>query len=54
MIEESLSEEALKEVASRLVAVAETGSGDEPRVPAEGLSYDPWPGPGDSEGGGWN
>lgn len=26
----------------------------EPWVPTEGLSYDPWPGPGDSEGGGWS
>ncbi len=48
MIEEAFPEAALKEVASRL-AVKEA----EPWVPMEGLSYDPWPGPGDSEGGGW-
>ncbi len=38
--------------ASRL-AVKDTGPRAEPWVPTEGLSYDPWPGPGDSEGGGW-
>jgi hemerythrin-like domain-containing protein len=53
IIEEALPEEALKEVASRL-AVKEAGPRVEPWVPTEGgLSYDPWPGPGDSEGGGW-
>ena len=52
MIEEALPDEALKEVASRL-AVKEAGPRVEPWVPTEGLSYDPWPGPGDSEGGGW-
>ena len=52
MIEETLPDEALKEVASRLT-VKEAGSRVEPWVPTEGLSYDPWPGPGDSEGGGW-
>jgi hemerythrin-like domain-containing protein len=53
MIEESLSKEALKEVADR-VAVAEAGPKAELWVPAaEGLYYEPWPGPGDSEGGGW-
>jgi hemerythrin-like domain-containing protein len=53
IIEEALPEEALKEVASRL-AVTEAGPRIEPWVPTEGgLSYDPWPGPGDSEGGGW-
>ena len=52
MIEEALSEEALKEVASRLV-VKDAGPRAEPWVPTEGLSYDPWPGPGDSEGGVW-
>ena len=51
MIEESLSVEVLKEVASRF-AVAEAGPGTEPWASAEDLSYDPWPGPGDSEGGG--
>jgi hemerythrin-like domain-containing protein len=53
MIEEVLPKLALKEVASRL-AVKEAGPRVEPWVPTEGgLSYDPWPGPGDSEGGGW-
>ena len=52
MIEEALSEEALKEVASRLV-VKDAGPRAEPWVPTEGLFYDPWPGPGDSEGGVW-
>ena len=53
MIEEVLPEEALKEVASRLKA-AEAGSRGEPWVPREGVSYDPWPGRGDSEGGGFD
>lgn len=53
MIEEALTEAALKEIASRL-AVKEAGPRFEPWVPMEGgLSYGPWPGPGDSEGGGW-
>ena len=39
----------LKEVASRLEA-RQTSLGTEPWVPTEGFSYDPWPGPGDSEG----
>jgi hemerythrin-like domain-containing protein len=51
LIEETLTAEALKEVASRLT-VAEAGPKAEPWVPARGLSYDPWSGPGDSEGGG--
>jgi iron-sulfur cluster repair protein YtfE (RIC family) len=51
LIEETLSERALQEVASRL-EVFEPGPPHEPWVPAEGLSFDPWPGPGDSEGGG--
>jgi hemerythrin-like domain-containing protein len=53
MIEEVLPEATLKEVASRL-AVKEAGPRVEPWVPTEGgLSYDPWPETGDSEGGGW-
>lgn len=53
MIEEVLPEAALEEVASRL-AVKEAGPRAEPWVPTEGdLSYNPWPGPGGSEGGGW-
>src|ERR687890_1017708 len=50
LIEESLSEAALREVAARL-EVKEAGPRVEPWVPAEELSYAPWPGPGDSEGG---
>ena len=50
-IEETLPEHALQEVTSRL-AVFEPGPPHEPWVPAEGFSFDPWPGPGDSEGGG--
>jgi hemerythrin-like domain-containing protein len=53
MVEETLPEKALKEVASRR-AVKKTGPCTEPWVPMDGLSYDPWPGPGDSEGGGWS
>jgi hemerythrin-like domain-containing protein len=54
MVEEVLPEAALNEVASRL-AVKEAGPRVEPWVPTEGgLSYAPWPGPGDSEGGGWS
>ena len=51
LIEETLPEQALQEVASRL-DVFEPGPPHERWVPAEGLSFDPWPGPGDSEGGG--
>jgi len=51
LIEETLPEQALQEVASRLQAF-EPGPPYEPWVAAEGLSFDPWPGPGDSEGGG--
>jgi hemerythrin-like domain-containing protein len=50
-IEETLPEHALQEVASRL-EVFEPGPPHEPWVPVEGISFDPWPGPGDSEGGG--
>lgn len=54
-VEESLPEEALHEVASRLeVFDAAPASRSEPWVPAEGISYESWPGPGDSEGGGWD
>jgi hemerythrin-like domain-containing protein len=53
MIEEALPEEALGEVAVRLEART-TGPHAEPWVPAKGLSYDPLPGPGDSEGGGYD
>ena len=48
MIEESLSEVALGELGSRLM-VKEAGPHAEPWVPSEGLSFGPWPGPGDSE-----
>jgi hemerythrin-like domain-containing protein len=50
-IEEILPEDALQEAASRL-KVLEPGPPHEPWVPSEGFSFDPWPGPGDSEGGG--
>jgi hemerythrin-like domain-containing protein len=52
-IEESLSEAALKELAARL-EVKDAGPRAEPWVPAQELSYAPWPGPGDSEGGGYD
>jgi hemerythrin-like domain-containing protein len=51
LIEETLPEHALQEVASRMEAF-EPGPPHERWVPVEGLSFDPWPGPGDSEGGG--
>jgi hemerythrin-like domain-containing protein len=52
-IEEVLPQAALKEVAFWL-AVKEAGPRVEPWVPTEGGPYyDPWPGPGDSDGGGW-
>jgi len=51
-IEEVLAEEGLKEVADRL-KVREARPQAEPWIPNEGLSYEPWPGPGDSEGGGY-
>ena len=43
----------LTELAARL-AVKEAGPRVEPWVPAQELSYAPWPGPGDSEGGGYD
>ena len=51
LIEQTLPEHALQEVAYRL-DVFEPGPPHERWVPAEGFSFDPWPGPGDSEGGG--
>jgi iron-sulfur cluster repair protein YtfE (RIC family) len=51
MIEVTLPEHALREVTSRLEAF-EPGPPHEPWVPAQGLSFAPGPGPGDSEGGG--
>jgi hypothetical protein len=53
LIEESLSEVAMTELAARL-EVKEAGPRVEPWVPAQELSYAPWPGPGDSEGGGYD
>jgi hemerythrin-like domain-containing protein len=53
LIEESLPEHALQEVAPR-AEVFEPEPPHEPWVPAGGLSFDPWPGPGDSEGGAWD
>ena len=52
-LEESLPEAALTELAARL-EVKDAGPSVEPWVPAEELSYAPWPGPGDSEGGGYD
>jgi iron-sulfur cluster repair protein YtfE (RIC family) len=53
LVEDSLPEAALTELAARL-EVKEAGPRVEPWVPAEELSYAPWPGPGDSEGGGYD
>ena len=53
LIEESLSQQALTELAARL-EVRESGPTAEPWIPAKLLSYTPWPGPGDSEGGGYD
>ena len=53
LVEESLSGAALTELAARL-EVKEADPWVEPWVPAEELSYAPWPGPGDSEGGGYD
>lgn len=53
LLEESLSEAALTELAARL-EVKEAGPRVELWIPAEELSYAPWPGPGDSEGGGYD
>jgi hemerythrin-like domain-containing protein len=53
LIEESLPETALKELAARL-EVKEADPRVEPWVPAEEISYALWPGPGDSEGGGYD
>ena len=52
-IEEALPEEGLREVDARLEA-KKSRPHTEPWVPAQGLSYDPLPGPGDSEGGGYD
>lgn len=52
-LEESLSEEALHEISSRLAAYKPQGP-TEPWTPVKGLSFASWPGPGDSEGGGWD
>ena len=51
LIEQTLPEHALLEVAHRL-DVFEPGPPHPRWVPAEGLSFNPWPGPGASEGGG--
>jgi hypothetical protein len=53
MIEEVLPQEGLEELGSRL-RVQEAGPRAEPWVPTDGLYYDPWPSPGDSEGGGYD
>ena len=51
--EETLTAHALEEVGARL-AIFEAVLRAEPWVPSEGLSFDPWPAPGDSEGGGFD
>jgi hemerythrin-like domain-containing protein len=51
LIEETLPEPALQEVSLRL-EVFEPGPPHERWVPVDGFSFNPWPGPGDSEGGG--
>jgi len=53
LVEDVLPQEGLKELAARL-EVKEAGPRAEPWVPTEGLAYASWPGPGDSEGGGWD
>ncbi len=53
LVEDSLPDAALTELAARL-EVKEAGPRVELWVPAEELSYAPWPGPGDSEGGGYD
>jgi iron-sulfur cluster repair protein YtfE (RIC family) len=54
LVEETLPGDALEEAASRLEAFEVGGLSSEPWVPTGGLSFDPYPGPGDSEGGGWD
>jgi hypothetical protein len=54
LIEETLPRHALEEAASRLETFETGGAPAETWVPAGGLSFDPYPGPGDSEGGGWD
>jgi hemerythrin-like domain-containing protein len=54
LIEEILPEHAFEEVALRLEAFEVGGLPAVPWVPTGGLSFDPYPGPGDSEGGGWD
>lgn len=53
LVEEVLPQEGLEELAARL-EVQEAGPRAEPWVPTEDLTYESWPGPGDSEGGGWD
>jgi iron-sulfur cluster repair protein YtfE (RIC family) len=53
LVEDVLPQEGLKELAARL-EVKEAGPRAEPWVPTEDLTYESWPGPGDSEGGGWD
>ena len=54
LIEEALPGDALEEAASRLEDFEAGGPPAEPWVPTGSLSFDPYPGPGDSEGGGWD
>jgi iron-sulfur cluster repair protein YtfE (RIC family) len=53
LVEDVLPQEGLKELAARL-EINVAGPRAEPWVQAEDLTYESWPGPGDSEGGGWD
>src|SRR5215210_220730 len=50
-LSDEIKQDNIQEVVSRL-EIFEPGPPHEPWVPVEGFSFDPWPGPGDSEGGG--
>ena len=54
LIEKTLPGDAFEEAASRLEAFEVGRLPAEPWVPTGSLSFDPYPGPGDSEGGGWD
>jgi iron-sulfur cluster repair protein YtfE (RIC family) len=53
LVEDVLPQAGLEELTARL-EVKEAGPRAEPCDPTEGLTYESWPGPGDSEGGGWD
>ncbi len=54
LIEATLPEHALEVVASRLKAFGSGGPPAEPWTPVGALFFVPYPGPGNSEGGGWD